>query len=296
MPTRRPRTISSCRTGAGQTTLSYDNVLTVDFARFNEQAADRLVRGAQDCTFMWAINNRKVTSIQVRRALGYAFPYRASWEAAGNILGVTRLEATNVLPPGTPGRVAYNPLPGHTPWDTDPAKARALLTQAGELGYLIRFPFNPEDPLSVAVKNVVSSAFRAAGFEPRPVAPTQFARNPYAANPDLTIAPTGWCTDWPTGSSWFPPLFGTRGLAHPGSNSAFFSSGDIDDRMASISSELLSRQPASWNALDQRIQTQYFPVVVTGYAGAVMPRGSKVNNDFDDPTFGMPTWKDIWLG
>jgi hypothetical protein len=58
---------------------------------------------------------------------------------------------------------------------------------------------------------------------------------------------------------------------------------------------LLTEHAPAWNALDKLIQTKYFPMVVTGYGGVAMMRGSKVHNDFDD-TFGMPTWKDIWLG
>ncbi len=58
----------------------------------------------------------------------------------------------------------------------------------------------------------------------------------------------------------------------------------------------LAEQPAAWNALDQLIQTRYFPVVVTGYDGVAMMRGSKVHHDYVDPNFGLPTWKDLWIG
>jgi hypothetical protein len=76
----------------------------------------------------------------------------------------------------------------------------------------------------------------------------------------------------------------------------FFSSSAVDDRIDRIPQLLLTERPAAWNALDHFIQTKYFPVVVVGHAGVAMMRGSKVHNVVDDPTFGMPTWKDIWLG
>ena len=70
----------------------------------------------------------------------------------------------------------------------------------------------------------------------------------------------------------------------------------MDDRIRAIPHLLLTQQAPAWNALDKLIQTRYFPLVVTGYDGVAMMRGSKVHNDVDDATLGLPTWKDIWLG
>lgn len=286
--------------GQGQTTLSYDNILAADYQKMSTQDSDRLVRGGNPCTFMWYPDNRKITDIQVRRALAYAYPYQAAWAAAGSIQGVTRVPASNIMPPGTPGRVAYNPLPGHQPGTTDAAKAKAMLAAAGKSGYPIKFAYYTDDPNSVAVKDVVSQALQQAGFSPQPFATTS---SNYVTNvltntkADVNVRSVGWCSDWPSGSSFIPPLFQSTDIAKNGfgSNYAAFSEAAVDARINSLQLLPLDKQPAAWNALDKTIQDKYFPVVVTGYGGVAMTRGSNVHNDFNDPVVGMPTWKDIWV-
>jgi peptide/nickel transport system substrate-binding protein len=286
-------------TGTGQTTLSYDTVRAADYPKFRSTASDRLVRGSYPCTFWWAPDNRKITDINVRRALAYAYPYQAAWTAAGEIPGVTALPASNLLPLGFPGRVEYNPLPGHIPGTTDPAKAKALLKAAGKMGYPIRFPYLSDDQASVTVRNAIARALTAAGFDPHPVATTQkhYYRDVLDPQATVNVRSGGWCTDWPSGHEFFPATFRSTDIASDGlgSNLAAFSSRVVDDRIDAIPHLLLTEQPPAWNALDELIQTRYFPVIVTGYLGVAAMRGSKVHNDFIDPTFGMPTWKDIWI-
>jgi len=288
-------------TGQGQTTISYDNVLAADYQQFSTKASDRLIVGSEPCTFMWYPDNRLITDINVRRALAYAYPYQAAWAAGGYIQGVTRTPASNVMPPGIPGRVEYNPLPGHTPASTDPAKAKQLLQQSGNMNYDIKFAYSTDVPTSVAVKNVVVQALTQAGFKVSPVATTSanyvadILTNPKA---DVNVRSVGWCSDWPSGSSWIPPEFQTTDIATSGfgSNYEAFSEKAVDDKITQIQLLPLAEQPAAWNALDKEIQTKYFPVVVTGYGGVAMMRGSKVHNDNIDNTSGMPTWKDMWIG
>ncbi len=287
--------------GSGQTTISYDPVLAADYQKFSTTASDRLVVGSQPCTFMWYPDNRQITDVNVRKALAYAYPYQAAWAAGGYIQGVTRVPASNVMPPGVPGRVQYNPLPGHTPGTTDSAKAKSMLQAAGKLNYPIKFAYQTDVPTSVATKNVVVQALSQAGFDPQPVATTSanyvadILTNPKAP---VNVRSVGWCSDWPSGSSWIPPQFQTTDIATQGfgSNYEAFANKSVDNQMKQIQLLPLDKQPAAWNALDKTIQTKYFPVVVTGYGGAAMMRGSKVNNFYDDTTLGMPTWKDMWIG
>jgi peptide/nickel transport system substrate-binding protein len=287
-------------TGTGQTTLSYDTVLAADYQQFSTQAGDRLVRGSAPCTFWWAPDNRTIRDIRVRQALAYAFPYRAAWAATGEIPGVTRTPATNALPPGMPGRVVYNPLPGHTPWTTDPGKAKELLSEAGKLGYPIRFAYPGDVPVWLALKDTLVQALTAAGFDPQPLRTTSTHFDAIRSDPaaPINLRQSGACSDWPTGSGLIPFMFRSTDIANVGlgGNVEAFSSREVDDRMDAVAGRLLTDQPAAWNALDRFIQMRYFPVVVVGYAGVAMMRGSKVHNDLDDDTVGMPTWKDIWLG
>ncbi len=287
--------------GTAQTTISMYSVQGAHYAEFADTAGGRLVTGANQCTYLWFPDNQKITDIDVHRALAYAYPYRAAWTAQDEIPGVTRLPASNLDPPAVVGRVPYNPLPGHPPGTTDPAMARKLLARSGNLGYPIRFAYPSDNPSAVAVKDVLVRALTAAGFEPTAVATTSaaygsdFQQNPRAP---VNVRAGGWCADWPSGGAMIPPVLETASnLPQSFSfNLGAFSQAAVDDRIAAIQLLPISKQPAAWNALDRTIQTTYFPVVVTGYGGAAMMRGSQVHNDYVDEIYGMPTWKDLWIG
>ncbi|MEJ7689077.1 MAG: hypothetical protein WKF76_00840 [Nocardioidaceae bacterium] len=107
---------------------------------------------------MWFPDYRKITDIEVRKALAFAYPYEDAINAGGNIAGVTRSPGTNIMPPGIPGRVEYNPLDGHDVGETDAATAKQMLKDAGETGYEIKFLYATDDPFSVDVKDTIKAA------------------------------------------------------------------------------------------------------------------------------------------
>jgi peptide/nickel transport system substrate-binding protein len=285
-------------TGAGQTTITYNNVLSADYSEFVQQAKDRLVKGPNPCTFMVYPDNRKITDINVRRAIGWAYPYADAWAASGYIKGVTRIAATNIMPPGIPARTPYNPLPGHVPGNADPAKAKQILQKAHALGYKLEFAYLSDDPNSVALKNVLVEAFKAAGFDPQPYATTSANYTTQVLqNPDWpgNLRSVGWCSDWPSGGSWFPPVFHSTDIAKVGFGQNYAAFDKADKQIDSVGTLPLTKQPAAWNQLDRTIQNTWYPVVVTGYGADAMARGSKVMGFENDNVFGMPTWKQMWI-
>ncbi len=286
--------------GEGQTTLTYDNILASDFVKAKQEASDRLVLGSSPCSFYWAPDYRKITDIEVRKALAYAYPYQDAWHAGGEIVGVTRQPGTNMMPPGIPGRVDYNPLPDHEPGTTNADKAKQLLKDSGNLGYKIQYLYAQDDPISTDVKDTIAKALTAAGFTPQPYATTvaDFSTLRSDPNTKINVRSAGWCSDWPTGGSWFPPLFQTTDLKAEGlgSNYEVFSEPDVDQKIADIQKLDVDKQPAAWNDLDKYIAETYFPTFSTGYDGVAIMHGSKIHNMEDDNVFAMPTWKDIWVG
>ncbi len=279
--------------GAGQTTLTYDDVAAADLDK--AKASGNLILGGQPCTFFFSPDYRKITDKNVREALGWAYPYVATWLARGYIVGTTRIPGTMILPPGIPGRLnpAYDVL-GNGGDKTDPQKAHDLLQQAGQLGYEIKFLYLSSDPAYVAEKDKIVSALEQAGFKATPVAvsdATRYAALRQSGSTDINVRAHGWCSDWPSGGSWMPPLFQTGS----GSNLAFFSEPAVDKQMAAIQKMPIDQQPAAWGQLDKTIEEQYYPAVITGNGGVAMIHGSKVMNMNDDNVFGMPTWKDMWI-
>ena len=114
------------------------------------------------------------------------------------------------MPPGVPGRTPYNTT-GHQAFQTDPAKAKALLKSANALGYEIKFLFRTDDPMNIKVKDAIVKALTEAGFKATPV-PTTTANYTAARDntkEDINVRSAGWCSDWPSGSTWLPPVLGS---------------------------------------------------------------------------------------
>jgi len=285
--------------GTGQTTLTYDDLLAPDFQQMKQKAPDRLSLGGSPCTYYWAPDNRKITSKKVREALSWAYPYKNAILAAGLIPGVNAIPATNLMPPGMPGRTPYN-VTGRKGFPTDPAKAKELLKSANAMGYEIKFLFRTDDPISVKTKDATVKALTEAGFKATPV-PTTTADYVAArgnVDEDINVRSAGWCSDWPSGATWMPTNYGST---HPdktkslGTNFEAFSNKSVDAKMDAIQSLPLDKQAAAWNSLDKQIATKYFPLFPTYYTGIAQAHGSKIQGDYDDNTLGMPTWKDIWV-
>jgi peptide/nickel transport system substrate-binding protein len=285
--------------GSGQTSLTYDDLLAPDFTQMKQKDPSRLTLGGTPCTYYWAPDNRKITDKKIRQALSWAYPYKNVVLATGLIPNVNAIPATNLMPPGVPGRTAYN-VTGRKEFETDAAKAKALLKSANALGYEIKFLFRTDDPISVKSKDAISKALTQAGFKATPV-PTTTANYVAArdnTNEDINVRSAGWCSDWLSGSTWMPPVLGSTDpdKTHSfGSNYSAFGNKAMDNKMDAITKMPLSAQADAWNALDQEIARKYFPLFPTYYTGIAQAHGSKIHGDNDDNTFGMPTWKDIWV-
>lgn len=285
--------------GEGQTTLTYDDIQAQDYRKFQEQAGDRIVNGGSPCTYFLAPDYRKITDKKVREAIAWAYPYKDAILAAGLIPGVTAIPATNLMPPGIPGRTPYNPLPGHQPLQTDTSKAKQLLQESGNMGYEIKFLWRTDDPINTRVKDVFVKSLTAAGFKATPVATTLAQYTTDRENPDspINLRSYGWCSDWPSGSTWIPPLLGSTNIKEVGlgTNDAAFSEPSVDAKIKEAMKAPADKQPAMWNALDKEILTTYFPVITQYYTGIAQAHGSKIQGHYDNNTLGMPTWNNMWV-
>jgi peptide/nickel transport system substrate-binding protein len=251
------------------------------------------------CTFYWAPDNRKITDRRVREALSWAYPYKDVILAGGDIPGVTAIAATNLMPPGIPGRTSYN-VTGRGTFQTDPGKARQLLEQAGAVGYDIRFLFRTDDPANVRTKDAIVKGLTAAGFKATPVPTTiaNYVDDRGRTTSDLNVRSASWCSDWPSGSTWLPTVYADTDPDRTGSlgaDYAAFHAPAVQKQIAQIERLPLEQQPAAWNVLDRQVMKTYFPLFPTYYGGAVMAHGSKIEGMADDTTVGMPTWKQLWV-
>ncbi|RYU15277.1 ABC transporter substrate-binding protein [Nocardioides iriomotensis] len=284
--------------GSAQTTLTYDNVSASSYRQI-QQDKDRLVTGTSPCTFMWFIDMTKIKDLKVRQALGWAYPYVDAWKAAGEIVGVTRVPGTSILPPGTAGRTEYEALPGQDGQTTDPEKSKALLKEAGAEGYEIKYLFAADDEAAVAAKDAIAKGLEAGGFKATPIASTvetiRTDRTDY--NSPINVRSSGWCSDWPAGATWFPAqwsgsLVGLEGMPNP----ANFKVKEMDAEQDRILDTLTPEEaPKAWGQFDKTMETEYYPAVNTGYGGTAMIRGSKVGGMVNDNVRGMPTFSRMYI-
>jgi peptide/nickel transport system substrate-binding protein len=278
----------------GRTALSYDDISTATLSR--AQRLGRLTTGLGPCTGMLWPDNRKITDIRVREALGYAYPYRQVTHLNGAVLGRTVIPGTSLLPVGTPGRQDYTVLDAE-PGETNPDRARMLLRQAGYAPgeYTITFVYAdaPGSPVSADVKDQLVKSLHAAGFGTRPLAET--VADYFAIQEDrhapVNVRFDSFCSDWPSGSAWLPQFFASNGDA----NSAYFAEPSVDAAIERISRLPLGDQPSAWGSLDKDVMTRYYPGVIRGYSTAQMLHGEDIGGMNDDPVIGMPTWKDIYV-
>ena len=283
--------------GSAKTSLTYDNVSASGYRSIQEDQ-DRLVPGTSPCTYMWYLDMTKITDLKVRQAIGWAYPYRAAWKAGGEIEGVTRIGGTSILPPGTNGRVEYDPL-GNKGVETDPEKAKALLKEAGAEGFEVKFLYASDDDQAVAAKDEIVKGLEAGGFKATPIASSletiRTDRTDYDS--PINVRSSGWCSDWPSGGSWFPAqwageLVGLEGMPNP----ANFKVAEMDDLQDHILDDLSPEEAAkAWGEFDEKMQTEHYPAVVTGYSGSAMIHGSQVGGMENDPVLGMPTFSRMFV-
>jgi peptide/nickel transport system substrate-binding protein len=287
-------------TGSGQTTLTYDNLLAPDYQKMQRDSPERLTLGGQPCTFYWAPDNRKITDKRIREALSWAYPYKNVILAGGDVPGVTAVPATNLMPPGIPGRTPYN-VTGRKSFQTDATKAKQLLQQANAVGYEIKFLFRTDDPTSVKVKDATVKALEQAGFKATPVPSTiaNYTADRAKTTSDINVRSASWCSDWPSGSTWLPTVYANTNPDKSGSlgaNYSAFANKSVQSQIDQVQLMPLEQQPTAWNDLDKQVMTKFFPLFPTYYGGVVMAHGSKVEGMSDDSALGMPTWNTMWVG
>jgi peptide/nickel transport system substrate-binding protein len=286
--------------GTAQSTATYDNLLAPDYATaINKGDQDRVVKGTSPCTYMWYLDYTKIKQLQVRQALGWAYPYVDAWKTAGEIVGLTRVPSPVLLPPGTAGRDdSGQSLAGQDGKTTDPAKSKALLAQAGYKPgqYEIRFLYAADDAVSKQVMEKIKAGLEAGGFKATPVPSTLDSIRDDLANPkiDVNIRAIGWCSDWPSGSSWFPAQWrcGQPLSVNPG----LFCEKAADAKQNQILNTLSGPAEASaWGKFDTYMEDTFYPDVLTGYSGVLFIHGSKIGGMADDNVRGMPTFTQMFV-
>ena len=283
--------------GSAQTTLTYDNVSASSYRQISEDK-ERLVTGTQPCTFMWYIDMTKIKDIKVRQALGYAYPYEDAWKAAGDIVGVTRVPGTSILPPGTAGRKEFDVL-GIGGVNTDAEKAKRSsrrpaprASRSSSCSPPTTTRASRRRTRSSRVSRPVASRRRRSRRPRRPSAPTAPTTTARSTSAPAAGARTGRRVARGSRLSgpatwWASRACRTRRTSR---------SKKFDAEQDRILDELSPEEAVeAWGEFDEMMQTEEYPAVVTGYGGVAMIHGSKVGGMANDNVRGMPTFARMYI-
>ena len=112
----------------------------------------------------------------------------------------------------------------------------------------------------------------------------------------MNVRPGGWCSDWPSGGSWFPAqwsgqLVGLDGMPNPSN----FDEPDADARQRAVLEGPAELAPAGWGDFDRFVEETYYAAVVTGYPGTAIIRGSDVGGMHVDTVRGYPAFQVMYV-
>ncbi len=229
-------------------------------------------------------NFRTVTNPLVRQAIAVATDRSGYIDAEG---GSSVAEpAHGLIAPAIGADGGYTKFDAFDVPDTgDPAKAKALLQQAGvTIPYPLKLTYSGGTPTSDKQASALKAAYDEAGFDVtlNGLADTYYSviQSPENAKTyDLTWA--GWGADWPNASTVIPPLFDSRVNLSSQSNGQDYGYYDSDATNAAIDKAYSTADAASrnaqWGDLDEALakEVAYIPLDNT-----LFPRlhGSKVTN------------------
>ncbi|MBB2894656.1 ABC transporter substrate-binding protein [Flexivirga oryzae] len=253
--------------------------------------------GPSSCEFFVEIDTRKVP-LDIRKAIGYAWPFNQI-RKAGGLSTLNYQPATTFAAPSLQGYKKYPPLPYATgTGNGDPAKAKAILQKANKVGFQLSYYYRSDKPNVVNANNAKKAALKAAGFTVKdiPVSSAEFTKK--IADPKAPVnmgqGTPGWCYDWPTGDSQYPPLFNGAGISN-GLSVGQFKNAAVNKEMDAISAMDPAKAAPKWAALDKELMTKYVPSLPDYYSMNTATFGKNVKNVELNPILSMPSLSQLWV-
>ena len=280
--------------GPDATTIEYDNVDSSLVPQLTGKK-DQLIQGDSPCTIVEQLDTRKIP-LEVRKAIALAYNWDELNKVSGNT-DLTTLPASTILPPAVPGYTKFA-LPGLTGTGKgDPVAAKAALVKAGKLGFELSWYYSNDAQISTQTTAARTKFLEAAGFKVKAIGVPKAQVRKYTANyakpVNMLWSPRGWCSDWPSGSSWFPVLFKSQSVKDLNSIGELQDPA-LDKKIDDVSALPLDQQAAKWGELDKYILETYLPALPFYYDKMAVVVGTKVGGAVGDPTQGLPIFTQMF--
>ncbi len=282
--------------GADATSINYANVDASLVPDLTGDKKSQLVQGDSPCTIVLQLDTRKIP-LEVRKAIAKAYPSDQIYTAAG-LTDLVAEPASTIMPPSVAGYKKYTPLPDLTGTGKgDPVEAKKMLEAAGKVGFELSYYYDNTKPLSQQTSQIRKEALEKAGFKVKPIgvatAELRSKVSDYDAPVNMGQSPAGWCSDWPTGSSWFPVLFQTHSIAD-GSSWGMLQDAALDKEIDEVAKLPAEQAAPKWAALDEKIMGMYI-AIPRYYDKMAIVVGTGVGGAVGDGTLGMPFFLNIFV-
>lgn len=261
----------------------------------NPEAMRRSLRGLTPYTTFYNINTRRVTDLNVRKALITAWPNKQIQQLMGGEITAGKI-ATTVMSPTVMGHEHFDLYGKLARPEGDPEAARRLLAQSGDPSPTIVYAYN-QTPTQEKITVAVKEALTKAGFTvvAKPLNPATYYDAIGLVDNTYDVYWSGWAADWPTGSTAIQPLFDGRRIADGASNYSHLDVAEINegiDRTNAITDPVEAGK--AWAALDRKIMEQaaIIPEFYRTYFGLY---GSGLGGVTFDPLWGEQSPLDIWV-
>jgi len=231
-------------------------------------------------------NVQRLKDPLVRQALAWATDKAGYITASG---GETYgRPAQTLINPGVVGFKDFNAF--NAPDKGDPAKAKALLQQAGvATPYPITYTYSGGTPTSEKAAAALKAGWEAGGFKVKLNELTDtfydVIQNPANAK-KFDVVWAGWGADWPNASTVVPPLFDSRVNLSPasmGSDYGFYNSDQLNSMIDAAYAETdINKQAQMWGDADEFIAKDvgYIPLSIDRF---FLVWGSGVKGFVDNP-------------
>ncbi len=283
--------------GNDATTLNWDAIDSSLIEQIEGPKKDQFVEGPSSCVIAINMDTRKIP-MEVRKALATAWPFDSLRKAAA-MTKHSYTPATTLIPPQIPGWMDYK-LPGLTgTGDGDAAKAKEMLKAAGKEGFELVYYYTNDNPTAQKVNQVKKQKLEAAGFKVTDLGVPGKERRGFVGDlngkHNMGQSPAGWCFDWPSADSIFPPTVGSGALSQGGTGWGNISDPKVDAEIARISDLSIEEQGPEWGKFDKWLQETYLVALPDYYDKGNYVFGTKVKNVKNNPNKGMPELSQVWI-
>jgi peptide/nickel transport system substrate-binding protein len=285
--------------GPDASSLNYSNLDVSLLPEVKDQS--QLVKGDSPCTITYTMDSRRIP-LEVRRLIAKAYPYD-SWRKVAGLTPADAIPASTILPPAVPGFEKFEVagLNGTGKGAEDDAVAKEVKDELAKLGksnFELQWYYSIDDKIATQVSQLRQQVFEKAGFKVKTFGVPKAKLRTYVGNQDAQVnigkTPTGWCSDWPSGTSWFPVLFKSDAIAL-GNSVGQLEDKALDAKIDAVSAKDPNEQLKEWSKIDKDILENYLPAIPLYYSATNSPVGKNIGHAINDPTQGLPEFTSIYL-